>query len=168
MKKLNLTFKVTLLFIAFLTCSFIAKNDINLTTEKTTTSKETTVQYTNKVLIMHPAGSTASDKLQTRNCIASNVGAISMVTQCPNNPNVEIITFTWVQIPIGTSGLSGGDDDDDDELANGYFNTENGPQIISASELNNRIGRCSNIIAYGIGVSDCSGPLPIDPTNIGM
>lgn len=164
MKKLNLTFKVTLLFIAFLTCSFIAKNDINLTTEKTTTPKETTVQYTNKVLIMHPAGSTASDKLQTRNCIASNVGAISMVTQCPNNPNVEILTFTYTVISYeGTTDLGFGGDDDDDE-------SDEKPSLptISEEELNSKIGRCSNIIAYGVGITDCSGPLPLDPTNIGL
>ncbi|WP_299160003.1 hypothetical protein [uncultured Tenacibaculum sp.] len=169
MKKLNLTFKITLLFLAFLTCSFIAKTNTNLATNyKKNITKETTIQYTNKVLIMFPIGTTPLQKSQTRSCIASSLGSIiNQITPCPNNPNVEVITFSNLRIIIQPTTDIGYEGDDDDEVLEQTV-YDSSFKTITEEELHIKIGQCPNIFAHSLNIFDCLGPLPIDPTNIGQ
>ena len=158
MKKLNLTFKITLLFIAFLTCSFIAKTNNSLTTN---TSKETQIVYTNQALIIYPAGTTKQEKAQARSCIENNLGGyVAQVTGCPNNPNAEIITFSNIRIYYSTLGFEGDDDND------GGTGQLAGYRTISTEELRAAIDPCQNILGHSINILDCSAPL--DPFNIGL
>lgn len=169
MKKLNLTFKITLLFITFLTCSFIAKTDIHLTTnyEKSTitTPKETQVMYTNKVLIIYSTGTTKQQKNQARLCFSSNLGGqVINVTQCPNNSNTEVVTYSNLKIALETTtGLEDGGEEDDNIGGN---EDSNGFIIVTTDDIHEAIGRCQNILGHSTNTLDCSGPL--DPFNIGF
>lgn len=170
MKKLNLTLKIALLFVAFLTYNFIPKTKFNLIIDsKENNLNVTNSSYTNKVLIMYQSGITDYEKSQTRNCIANNVGHILQVSPCPNNNNVEIITFSSIKIEDpGSTGLGKKEDDDndDDELDQGYFLISS--STITLHELHIKIGRCSNILGHSINISDCSAPLPIDSFDVGQ
>ncbi|CAM1347371.1 hypothetical protein [Tenacibaculum halocynthiae] len=116
MKKSNFTYKALILLVAFVTFSFIVKeeNDLNNNIKKTEIN---TFYDTFELLIVYPSGTSISDRIQKRQCILTTlqyygVGTYSIesITPCSSNSNAEVITFGIIK---GKDNVSDVDNDDE-------------------------------------------------------
>lgn len=116
MKKSNFTYKTLILLAAFITFSFITKEkkEANNYIKKIETSS---FFDTFELIVVYPSGLTFFEKIQRRQCILSTlqyygVGTFSIesITQCPSNPNAEVIKFGVVRRKDNV------DDIEDDEV----------------------------------------------------
>lgn len=149
MKKFNLLPQTILVIIAFIAFSFTTKNNIDVE-KKQQTAMVTTSVYTNTVSILYENGLTPLEKTQARQCFISYLNvAITQVTECDGNENLEILTLSMlVQFP--TVGMNGPEDHNEQLPPGSTMN------YISFDQVVNAVNACPNVIVVSPGTSACN------------